>query len=152
MKASIKVLDLDGSGDEIAHALSVTFGIVATPDAYPVPPTLAAPARPAAIEQAPPAEIVLPHEREQDADEWRPSDGPASPMPRARFARWQDIPIDRRVFNANRLVAHVTKNPSDPYDLFCHHDVGMAKHGGAGRDGAAVCGTCNKHIEIQARP
>jgi hypothetical protein len=38
MKASIKVLDLDGSGDEIAKALGVTFGIVSTPDAYPITP------------------------------------------------------------------------------------------------------------------
>lgn len=100
----------------------------------------------------PPAEpIVLPHERVGEDDEWEPETGPASAKPTTRIEDWKVIPRDRLVWNAIKQTAHVARTANDPDDLFCGHHVGMPMGGKPNVADPKVCGSCNRHIEIEAR-
>lgn len=150
MKATAKVIELDGTADEIASVLAGVMGTTVTLEAgthttsltdtpNPAPPT---------PPPAPPTAVVV-------VDE--PARAEVVPMgtpviPSRRYREWQDVPAELRVWNAMGTVAHIAKSPNDPYTTWCGHDVGQVRPADLEpRSVATPCGNCNRRIDEAAR-
>lgn len=149
MKATAKIIELDGSAQEIASVLAGVMGTTVTlepaaPVALPEPPPPAY--RPVPTHTPMPSTV-------DDVDEPSASVIPIGTprVPTGRYREWQDIPADVLVWNAVGTVAHIAKAPNDPYTTWCGHDVGRVRAADMEpRSVAAPCGNCNRRIDEAA--
>jgi hypothetical protein len=171
MKASVKMLELDGDAGELAMVLGAAFAPTAPVAADPVGSSVvvpvlaagepAAPALPAATDAT--VATVATEDAEVATPGWVDDDLPAltafvdedGALPIEGFVRWDKVPTMRRVWSKGAPTLHISREP-DSLDPYCGHVLGgfQTPHDWTPIpfSTAHVCASCNRAIQREARP